>query len=1099
MKFIADFHIHSHFSMATSKQLIPEYLDLWSRIKGISVMGTGDFIHPGWFSELENKFEPAEEGLFRLKKEFRIEEGEEVSLPRDGNQETRFMLTGEVSSIYKKYGKVRKVHNLIVCPSFEAAGSVQSKLGSLGNIKSDGRPILGVDSRDILEIVLESSPDSFLIPAHIWTPWFSVLGSKSGFDTVEECYGDLAEHVFTVETGLSSDPEMNWMCSMLDAYTLVSNSDAHSPQKLGREATLFDTELSFPAIRNSLRDRDGYEGTIEFFPQEGKYHYDGHRKCGVCWDPLANLEHKGVCSSCGKPVTMGVMSRVAQLSDRSDIRDHPARKPFYSIIPLKEILGEINGIGPNSRRVNDAYRRIISRGVSEFDLLLETDPGEVEEAGGPLLAEAVRRMRRGQVFIQEGFDGEFGVIRLFDEGELKAAGRLESLFGEGRKQEVQLPEPRQLRFSLQDYRVLAAELGIDKKAVAESAPGYEGTGDLFTETRDEETGAREERDEDVKAVSSEGAAFPLNPEQKAAVEHGEGPSMVVAGPGTGKTQVLTRRVVHLVREMGTEPGEILAVTFTNKAAGEMSRRIGGALGGGDGIPEVTTFHALGYKILSRNAEEAGRGGKVFLVDQGDQESILKEILGGIRTDVKRLREGISRCKQEGSIGSNDFDPEIREAAQIYREWMCRYNLFDLDDLVCEPVFLLERFPEISDYWRQRYRRILVDEFQDINRAQYRLIRLLAPEPESSISVIGDPDQAIYGFRGSDAAFMDEFQRDYPGTVSYTLKKSYRCTEIILQASSEVIRAEEAGTDSLSGLQEGVRLKVSSQPTGRSEAEFVARTIEDMVGGLRSFSLYSRIAEGREAGSISSLSDFAVLCRTYRQMELFEEAFTSHAVPYQRVGEGGFLDAPPVREVLDMFRLFRNPENPWLKMKVGKAGVEILSDLVAQDERGRDVKTVLEQLAGERISDPAMIQLLEYAGEYGDDLEGFFRFLELGSDSDLYRDGSESVALMTIHAAKGLEFEAVFVPGCEEGLIPFTVFGADERRLEEERRLLYVAMTRERRYLFLSHSASRFIFGRQEVRKRSRFLDAIEARLVEKLERERPKKPEKKESRQLELF
>jgi len=1100
MKLIADLHIHSHYSIATSKKLVPEYLDLWARIKGINIIGTGDFTHPAWVDELEEKLEPAEEGLYRLRPEFRVNDG--WMLPPGFGDPIRFLLSAEISNIYKKGGKVRKVHNVVLAPDFETVRRIQAALEKRKfNITSDGRPILGMDSRDLLELLLEVSDRCFFIPAHIWTPWFSALGAKSGFDSIEECYRDLAGHIRAVETGLSSDPAMNWMCGFLDKYTLVSNSDAHSPEKLGREANILDSDLSYASITGAIASgaEDEFLGTIEFFPQEGKYHYDGHRKCGVCWDPLANLEHKGVCSSCGKPVTMGVMSRVAQLSDRSDIRDHPARKPFYSIIPLKEILGEINGIGPNSRRVNDAYRRIISRGVSEFDLLLETAPGEVEEAGGPFLADAVRRMRRGQVFIQEGFDGEFGVIRLFDEGELKAAGRPESLFGEGRKLEVQLPEPRLLRFSLQDYRVLAAQLGMENRAVAEPATGYAETGDLFTGTRGNLSVEPEEEPSHVEPFSSARASIDLNQEQQAAVEHGEGPSMVVAGPGTGKTQVLTRRVVHLVREMGTDPGEILAVTFTNKAAGEMSRRIGGALGAGEGIPEVATFHSLGYKILSRNAEEAGRGGKVFLVDQGDQETILKEILGGSRTDVKRFREGISRCKQEGSIGSNDFDPEIREAAQIYRKWMCRNNLFDLDDLICEPVSLLERFPEIREYWRWKYRRILVDEFQDINRAQYRLIRLLAPGAESSISVIGDPDQSIYGFRGSDAAFMDEFLRDYPGTSLYSLKRSYRCTEIILQASSGVVRGGNTENDPLSGVQEGVRLKISSQPTGRSEAEFVARTIEEMVGGLRSFSLYSRIAEGRETDSITSLSDFAVLCRTYRQMELFEEAFTSHAVPYQRVGEGGFLDAPPVREVLDMFRLFRNPENPWLKMKVGKAGVDNLSVFVAQDERGRDVKTVLEQLAGERISDPAMIQLLEYAGEYGDDLEGFFRFLELGSDADLYRDNSESVALMTIHAAKGLEFEAVFVPGCEEGLIPFTVFGADERRLEEERRLFYVAMTRARRYLFLSYSASRFIFGRKEARRRSRFLDAIETRLVEKLETERPKKPEKKESRQLELF
>lgn len=1099
MKLVADLHIHSHHSIATSKKLVPEYLDLWARIKGINIIGTGDFTHPSWVDELEEKLEPAEEGLYRLRPEFRIED--EWLLPERFGDPVRFLLSAEISNIYKKGGRVRKVHNVVLAPDFETVRRIQASLGKRKfNITSDGRPILGMDSRDLLELVLEISDRDFLIPAHIWTPWFSALGAKSGFDSIEECYRDLSCHIHAVETGLSSDPAMNWMCGFLDKYTLVSNSDAHSPEKLGREANILDTDLSYDSITGAVASGSAEEflGTIEFFPQEGKYHFDGHRKCGVCWDPLANLEHNGICSGCGKPVTMGVMSRVAQLSDRSDIMDHPGRRPFYSIIPLKEILGEIHGIGPNSRKVQDAYRRIISPGMSEFELLLEAEPFLIERSGGPLLAEGVRRMRNGQVFIQEGYDGEFGVIKLFDEAELKAAGRPESLFGEGQEREIQLPEPRLLRFSLHDYRALATELGMENRAVAEPATGYSETGELFAETQGNLSAEPEEKLSRVQSFRAAGSSIDLNPEQKAAVEHGEGPSMIIAGPGTGKTQVLTRRVLHLVRELEADPSAILAVTFTNKAAGEMFSRIERELGTGAGNPEVSTFHALGYKILSRNVEQAGRGERVFLVDQDDQEAILEEIFGCRRTDARRLREAISRTKQ--GIGGEQGcpDPEILESARIYRGWMCENGLFDLDDLVCEPLFLLEKFREIGDYWRRRYRRILVDEFQDINRAQYQLIRLLAPEPDSSISVIGDPDQAIYRFRGSDAAFMDEFRSDYPGASIYTLKKSYRCTEMILRASSEVIRRKGFESDHLSGIQEGVRLKIASQPTGRSEAEFVARTIEEMVGGLRSFSIYSRISEGREAGSISSLSDFAVLCRTSRQMELFEEAFLNHAVPFQRVGEGGFLDSPHVKAILDMFRLFRNPGNPYLRLKAEKAGIDLDSEFFL-DDGDLDVRGILSRLAGNRVSEPEIIQLLDFAGDYGDDREGFQRLLDLGSEADLYRDSAESVALMTIHAAKGLEFEAVFVPGCEEGLLPFTLYGCDEEQLEEERRLLYVAMTRARSYLFLSHSESRIVFGKKEARRRSRFLDAIEARLVEKLETKRPKRSGSKEDRQLELF
>jgi PHP family Zn ribbon phosphoesterase len=329
MKFIADLHIHSHYSIATSKQLVPEYLDYWARRKGITVVGTGDITHPGWLEELKEKVTEPEPGLFRLKDQYRLDGSAEptdrtapsyLSTPTvPPGAQVRFLLTGEISSIYKRGEKVRKVHNIVLLPGFEAAETMQKKLDAVGNITSDGRPILGLDSRDVMEIVLSSSDDAALIPAHIWTPWFSALGSKSGFDTIEECYDDLSDQIFAVETGLSSDPPMNWVCRFLDRYTIISNSDAHSPEKLGREANLFDTELSYPAVLEAMQSGDDrFLGTVEFFPQEGKYHYDGHRKCGVRWDPLETVRRGGICPVCGKKVTVGVTNRVAQLADRDD-------------------------------------------------------------------------------------------------------------------------------------------------------------------------------------------------------------------------------------------------------------------------------------------------------------------------------------------------------------------------------------------------------------------------------------------------------------------------------------------------------------------------------------------------------------------------------------------------------------------------------------------------------------------------------------------------------------------------------------------------------------------------------------------------------------
>jgi uncharacterized protein (TIGR00375 family) len=353
MRFIGDFHIHSHFSIATSKMLIPEYLEYWALLKGITVVGSGDFTHPGWLQELKLKLEPAEPGLFRLKDEFKLESAKTVHGWKRG---VRFLLTSEISNIYKKNGKVRKVHNLIFSPDFETVEKIQSSLSKLGNIHSDGRPILGLDSKDLLDIALSSSERILFIPAHVWTPWFSVLGAKSGFNSIEECFNDFTEQIHAVETGLSSDPNMNRMCGFLDRFTLISNSDAHSPEKLGREANLFDTELSYDAIVNAIKtgSPEHFLGTVEFFPQEGKYHYDGHRKCRICWNPLETLKNDETCTVCGKKVTVGVMNRVAQLADRDDLQERSGQAPFFSLIPLKELLSEIMGVGQGSKKVSKA-------------------------------------------------------------------------------------------------------------------------------------------------------------------------------------------------------------------------------------------------------------------------------------------------------------------------------------------------------------------------------------------------------------------------------------------------------------------------------------------------------------------------------------------------------------------------------------------------------------------------------------------------------------------------------------------------------------------------------------------------------------------------
>jgi DNA helicase II / ATP-dependent DNA helicase PcrA len=361
MRFHADLHVHSKYSRATSRDLDLEHLAAWAARKGISVVGTGDFTHPVWRAELKDKLVPAEPGLFRLRPE--IERAIAAELPAACQATVRFMLSVEISTIYKKGEKTRKVHHLIYAPDFTTVDRISERLARIGNIASDGRPILGLDSRDLLEITLTSDPGAYFIPAHIWTPWFAALGSQSGFDSIKECYGDLADHIFAVETGLSSDPPMNWRLSMLDRYRLVSNSDAHSPGKLGREATTFDCALDYFAIRKALETGDGYVGTVEFFPEEGKYHLDGHRKCGIKLSPRETLAHGGRCPVCGSPMTIGVLHRVDALADRSDEEalPPPTAGEVSSLVALPEVLGELAATGPQSKTVERNYGRCSRR------------------------------------------------------------------------------------------------------------------------------------------------------------------------------------------------------------------------------------------------------------------------------------------------------------------------------------------------------------------------------------------------------------------------------------------------------------------------------------------------------------------------------------------------------------------------------------------------------------------------------------------------------------------------------------------------------------------------------------------------------------------
>ncbi|MBI2603950.1 MAG: DNA helicase UvrD [Candidatus Harrisonbacteria bacterium] len=476
MRIVADLHIHSKYSRAVSPEMLPETLDAWADDKGITVMGTGDFTHPLWLAELQKKLAPAEPGLFALKKQFK-----QKTLKGTFATATRFLLTVEISCIYSRAGRTRRVHHLIFAPDFATVEKINTALGRIGNLKSDGRPIIGIDSEDLLKIVLECSPSTrpssktsagaassghngaVLVPAHIWTPWFSVFGSMSGFDSLDECFGDYAKHIFAVETGLSSDPPMNWRMSALDHVALISNSDSHSLQRIGREANIFDTELSYDGIVEAMKsgrplsprhpdpatagegsrarreilrrplaaqnDIGGkFLGTIEFFPEEGRYHYDGHRLCGIMWTPEETKKHSGICPKCGQKVTVGVLNRVAGLADRKEGYRDARRPPYWNLVPLDEIIGEALDVGPKSKAVQKEYQKLIVAFGSELAASLDVSIPKLATVAMPEVAEGIERMRSGKVSITPGYDGEYGIVKMFSAKDRKRHEQQSKLF-----------------------------------------------------------------------------------------------------------------------------------------------------------------------------------------------------------------------------------------------------------------------------------------------------------------------------------------------------------------------------------------------------------------------------------------------------------------------------------------------------------------------------------------------------------------------------------------------------------------------------------------------------------------------------------------------
>ncbi len=1062
MTFYADLHVHSRFSRATSRNCDLEHLAIWARKKGIGVVGTGDFTHPAWRAELKEQLVPAEPGLFRLRPDLeRAVEGQLPPACAGSLAPVRFMLSVEISTIYKKGEKTRKIHHLVYCPDFDSADRLVACLSRIGNLHSDGRPILGLDSRHLLEMTLESGPGSYLVPAHVWTPWFAALGSKSGFDAVDHCYGDLSPHIFAVETGLSSDPPMNWRVSSLDRYRLMSNSDAHSPEKLGREVCVFHTDMDYFALRRALETGEGYGGTLEFFPEEGKYHLDGHRNCNVRLEPDETRRRDGRCPACGKPLTVGVMHRVEDLADRAqDAAPPDTAGDTQGLIPLPEILGEILRVGPKSKRVAQDYEGLLARLGPELQLLNTLPLEDIEPAATSLVAEAVARLRRREVIREAGYDGVYGTIRLFRDGELDGRSRGASLFGEA-----------------------IATAGAVRSPPAGPRPGQ-------ARTPREESGpepappdpaptphpAREEQPSEqlsLPVAPSRDLLAGLDGDQRRAAEIVDGPLLIVAGPGSGKTRTLTHRLAHLVASHHAEAAGCLAVTFTRRAADEMRDRLRALLPDAWADIPLHTFHSLGLSILREHWNAAGLQRGFRVAPEADRLRLLRDAL---EISERQARAGLSAISHAKRTSAPPADEKLARSWEAYRRQMEARNWCDFDDLVIRAADALEADPGIRDRTRQRYPHVCIDEYQDVDEQQVRLIRLLAP-PDGNICAIGDPDQAIYGFRGADPSFFARFAEDFPGAQVVRLGRNYRSDANIVTLSSQVI-----GPSTTAGLPIPVlddapnRVTLHEAPSERAEAEFIVQSLEETLGGHSFFSIDSgRTAAGQ--GHDFSFSDFAVLYRTEAQAAPVVEALQRSGMPFQQRSHAPLPAHPGVAALMEA--LERSPGTGAVRQRLEAA-------CRGSEPPAQETAEALELLK-------------PLADACGDDLDRFLSELSLGSQVDAWDAQADRVSLLTLHAAKGLEFPVVFIVGCEDGLLPLSWGGAGPEDPDEERRLFYVGVTRARTKLYLCRARKRRWRGRVREMSPSPYLADIEERLLAQSRSRHGGRRDRKEDSQLDLF
>lgn len=1077
MPYIADLHVHSHYSRATSKDLNLESLYQWAQIKGIDVVGTGDFTHPKWFQELQTKLVPDGSGFFRLK-----HPPQTPALPGLKHQarDVRFCLTTEISSIYKYGDRVRKNHNLLYAPDLATVAKINSKLATIGNLKADGRPILGLPARDLLEIVLEAADRAYLIPAHIWTPWFSTLGSKAGYDSIEACFRDLTPHIFALETGLSSDPAMNWKLSALDRYTMVSNSDAHSPQKLGREANLLDTDLTYDALFAALKTRKGFLGTLEFFPEEGKYHMDGHRQCGVCTEPTTTQAYKGLCPACGKPLTVGVLHRVEALADRAQPQQPQDAANFEYIIPLPEIVAELKGTGPSSKGVQQQLRQVIGQFGNEFAFLREAPLEDIHKHLGPVYAEAIRRLRHQQVAPKPGYDGLYGTIHIFQPGEIQQLTGQHSFFGNT------TPAMQQ--------RVPQAH-ALTKR-------------------------------EDSATQPTTAPPIQLNAAQKAIVAHTQGATLVKAGPGTGKTQTLIHWLAHCLQQHPAA-APLLAITFTNKAADELQARLQALLGDQAKNIHTGTFHRIAYQLLQETYPALQT-----VYDAEDRQLVLQLLFPGLKEAARRpLARALEHYWETGHDAGQVAG--LKTYAARYQAYLHDRHAVDLSAIMGQLLQRWKAAPDWLEKHRARYAAMAVDELQDINPLQYQFIQALGQG--QNLLAIGDPDQAIYGFRGAAVQLFFQFPKDL-GATERVLEDNYRTTGTLVQAAQALIQHNtlRSGLQLQAHKAQGTKLSVFEAADERDEAAYVLQQIKTYVGGV------DNLALGLQDHGAYAFDDMAIL---FRQRAVGKPLFTQlhkAGIPAHFSDGTAWLASPPFCVVAAVLRLLVQPNDlaalhsflvhglqwntPAIQQVLAQAaawpaqvpaalpaaaqaayqawlqGYASLTAVLRDQGVAGVVQAVLDRFLpptaldeGQRLQRATLLTL---AQEAPPDLPAFLQQMTLSAYTDAGRIRGEGIHLLTFHAAKGLEFPVVFIVGAEEGITPMQRAASD---LEEERRLFYVALTRAKTMLHLTWAHERTQYGQVQARQRSRFVAELPPACLTAAAQDAAARRRKEQARQLRLF